>query len=149
MEIEKVIKQEKFKNPFQKAYINLIYTANYFRDTHVNIFASHGIQGNHFNILRILKGKYPEPVSPGYIKEVMLDKGCDLTRLVSKLVNLGFVTRGICPDNKRKMDISLTTKGYETVEQITNEVNESDMQLKTLNDKEYEILSNLLDKMRG
>ncbi len=149
MEIEKVIRQEKFKNPFQKAYINLIYTANYFRDTHVNIFASHGIQGNHFNILRILKGKYPEPVSPGYIKEVMLDKGCDLTRLVSKLVNLGLVTRGVCPGNKRKMDISLTSKEHQTVEKISYDVNESDMQLKTLTDKEYEQLSQLLDKMRG
>lgn len=149
MEIEKVIRQEKFKDGFQKAYINLIYTANYFRDTHVNIFASNGIQGNHFNILRILKGKYPEPVSPGYIKEVMLDKGCDLTRLVSKLVYLGLVNRDVCPGNKRKMDVSLTPKGYEVVEKISKEVNESDMQLKTLTEKEYLQLSNLLDKMRG
>ncbi len=149
MEIEKVIKQEKFRDGFQKAYINLIYTANYFRDTHINIFTSHGIQGSHFNILRILKGKYPEPVSPGYIKEVMLDKGSDLTRLVSKLVNLGFVNRDVCQDNKRKMDISLTQQGYEAVEKISKEVNESDMELKTLTEKEYEQISNLLDKMRG
>ena len=99
--------------------------------------------------MRILKGKYPEPVSPGYIKEVMLDKGSDLTRLVSKLVNLGFVNRDVCQDNKRKMDISLTQQGYEAVEKISKEVNESDMELKTLTEKEYEQISNLLDKMRG
>jgi len=149
VDIEKVIRQAKFKDGYHKAYINLIYTANYFRDSHINIFASYGIQGNHFNILRILKGKYPEPVSPGYIKDVMLDKGCDLTRLVGKLVNLGLVTRNVCPGNKRKMDISLTEKGIETVEKISDDVNESDMQIKTLTEKEYELLSNLLDRMRG
>ena len=86
MEIDKVIKQQRFKNEFQKAIINLFYTSNHFRDMHSNVFKRFDIQGQHYNVLRILKGKHPQPVSPGYIKEVILDKGADLTRLVDKLV---------------------------------------------------------------
>ncbi|MBC7884229.1 MAG: MarR family transcriptional regulator [Saprospiraceae bacterium] len=149
MEIQNVIKQSRFKDGYHKAMINLFYTSNYFRDVHLKIFIKYNIQGQHFNILRILKGKHPEHVSPGYIKEVMLDKGRDITRLIDKLVVKGWVNRCICPDNKRKMDISLTESGMEAINKITSEVNQSDMNLKTLSEEEYHLLSNLLDKMRG
>lgn len=149
MGIEQVIKQPKFKDGYQKAMINLFYTSNYFRDAHLKVFSRYDIQGQHFNILRILRGKYPEPVSPGYIKDVMLDKGRDLTRLIDKLHTVGWVDRGICPDNKRKMNIKLTDLGFKVVEEISNEVQKLDIKLKTLSEDEYQLLSSLLDKMRG
>lgn len=96
MEIDKLIKQSKFTDGYQKALINVIYTANHFRDTHAPIFQKYKIQGQHFNILRILKGRHPEPVTPGYIKEVILDKGRDITRLIDKLEVLGWVVRKNC-----------------------------------------------------
>jgi len=149
MEIDKLIQQARFKDNYHKAIVNLFYTSNYFRDSHMQVFGRYEIQGQHFNILRILNGKHPEPVSPGYIKEVMLDKGRDLTRLMDKLVNMGWVNRMICPENKRKMNITLTESGYEMVKKISDEVNEMDGTLRTLADEDYEILSSLLDKMRG
>jgi DNA-binding MarR family transcriptional regulator len=149
VEIEKVIKQSKFVDGYQKAMINLLYTSNYFRDTHQSIFNKYQIQGQHFNVLRILKGKHPEPVSPGYIKEVMLDKGRDLTRLIDKLVAMGWVNRNICPENKRKMNITLTEKGVDIVSNISKEVHVKDQNVKCLSDAEYHQLSDLLDRMRG
>ena len=149
MEIDKLIQQARFKDNYHKAIVNLFYTSNYFRDAHMQVFGRYEIQGQHFNILRILNGKHPEPVSPGYIKEVMLDKGRDLTRLMDKLVNMGWVNRMLCPENKRKMNITLTESGYEMVKKISDEVNEMDGSLRTLADEDYEILSRLLDKMRG
>jgi DNA-binding MarR family transcriptional regulator len=149
VEIEKVIKQPKFKDGYQKAMINLFYTSNYFRDSHMTLFNKYQIQGQHFNILRILKGKHPEVVSPGYIKDVMLDKGRDITRLIDKLQSLGWVNRHICPENKRKMNINLTEKGLELVDRISNELTTKDMELKKLTEEEYLMLSDLLDKMRG
>ncbi|MGB4959704.1 MAG: hypothetical protein WBO36_09520 [Saprospiraceae bacterium] len=149
MEIESVIKQARFKDGYQKAVINLLYTANYIRDAHMQIFSKYKIQGQHYNLLRILKGKHPEPVSPGYMKEVMLDKGRDLTRLIDKLVSLGWVHRCICPNNKRKMNVTLTPVGLQLLEKITQDINRIDDQMKLLSEEEYTTLSHLLDKMRG
>lgn len=149
MEIDKLIQQTKFQDNYHKAMLNLFYTSNYFRDAHMHVFGKHGIQGQHFNILRILKGKHPQPVSPGYIKDVILDKGRDITRLMDKLVNMGWVNRSNCPENKRKMDITLTDSGISAVEKISEELTALDADLKTLSEKEYEQLSHLLDKMRG
>lgn len=149
MEIDKLIKQARFKDSFQKAIINLLYTSNYFRDIHQSIFKKYDIQGQHYNLLRILKGKYPEPVTPGYIKDVMLDKGTDLTRLIDKLQKKGWVLRRICAHNKRQMDVTITDLGIEKLNQMIDEVSAQDKILKKLSEEEYEMLSNLLDKMRG
>ena len=113
MNIEKVIQQARFKDGYQKAIVNLLYTSNYFRDIHQTVFRKFEIQGQHYNLLRILKGKYPEPVTPGYIKEVMLDKGTDLTRLIDKLQKKGWVERKICANNKRQMDVTISQSGID------------------------------------
>lgn len=129
--------------------INLIYTSNYFRDSHYSVFKPYDIQMQHFNILRILNGKHPEPATPGYIKEVMLDKGRDLTRLIDKLEGMGWVSRTICPENKRKIHVNLTHEGIEKVKVISSKLDTLDDGMKYLTEEEYEQLSRLLDKMRG
>jgi DNA-binding MarR family transcriptional regulator len=149
MEIEKLIKQTRFKDSFHKAIVNLIYTSNFFRDAHLELFKKYDIQGQHYNIMRILRGKHPQPVSPGYIKEVMIDKGRDLTRLIDKLERLQWVERSICPENKRKVNVKLTDHGLDFIDRITDELSVVDSKLRALDEKEYELLSNLLDRMRG
>jgi len=149
MEIDKVIKQPKFNDGYHKAIVNLFYTSNFFRDVHNGVFAKYRIQGQHYNILRILKGKHPEPVSPGYIKEVMIDKGRDLTRLIDKLAKMGWVNREICPDNKRKMNITITNKGMVQVDDISLALDRQDKTLRNMSNEEYLMLSSFLDKMRG
>ena len=149
MEIEKVIKQTRFRDSYRKALVNLLYTSNHFRDINQAIFKKYEIQGQHYNLLRILKGKYPDPVTPGYIKEVMLDKGTDLTRLIDKLQRKGWVERKVCSKNKRQMDVSISSLGINLLESITEEVSIQDDLNKRLTEDEYETLSQLLDKMRG
>ncbi len=149
MEIDKVIKQAKFTNSYQKAIVNLLYTYNHIRDIHQPMFKKHNIQSQHYNVLRILKGKFPEPVRPGYIKEVMLDKGADLTRLIDKLQQKGWVERQVCPKNKRQMDITITSSGIEKLQAISAEMTDLDNQNRHMKDEDYETLSYLLDKMRG
>ena len=149
MEIDKLIKQPRFRDDYQKAIINLFYTSNFFRDAHNHVFSKYKIQGQHFNLLRILRGKHPDPVSPGYIKDVIIDKGADLTRLIDKLVNLGWVERKICQDNKRKVHILLTEAGKFMVEEISLDVEANDTIYRCMTEDEYKSLSLLLDKMRG
>ena len=149
MEIGKVIKQSRFKSNAQKAHINLLYTSNWLRDISNPIFKKHGILSQHFNVLRIIKGKYPDPVTPGEIIEVMLDKKRDLTRLVDKLVQLGLVDRWLSEENRRNVMITLTDSGLELVDRITEEVDKLQHQMNNLTEDEAGLLSDLLDKMRG
>lgn len=151
MKIEKVIKQSAgFKTSHEKAAVNLIYTSSWFRDTQNTLFKGHRILPQHYNVLRILKGKHPESVSPGTIKEVMLEKNNDVTRLLDKLVIKGLVKRRLCPVNRRKMDINITGKGIRLLQELEAPIKKHLTEMKRkLTDKEAEQLSNLLDKMRG
>lgn len=151
VEIEKAIKQEnRFKSSHEKATVNLIFTSSWFKDTQNALFRDHNILPQHYNVLRILKGKHPEPVSPGNIKEVLLEKNNDVTRLLDKLVNKGLVKRQLCPLNRRKMDINITEKGLRLLQEMDEPIKKQLAEIKKrLTDKEAEQLSLLLDKLRG
>ncbi len=140
--------KSKFESNQLMAAVNIIYTSNWLRDVSLPIYQKHNILSQHYNILRIVNGSYPNPVSPGYIKEVMLDKGRDLTRLVDKLVKLGYVERSLCKDNRRKMKITITQLGSEIIETIGKEIN-SLYTSYNLNEEEAIKLSELLDKLRS
>jgi len=150
MGIEQDIKQASFKTNLEKAVVNLLYTYNWLRDNTQDIYKPFGLKSQHYNILRILKGKYPKASSPGEIKEVMLDKSPDLTRLLDKLVEMELVVRQLCPENRRKMDVTITSKGLDLLkvlmtrqEKLFNEIAER------LSEKKAAELSNLLDKIRN
>ncbi len=140
--------KSKFDSNQLMAAVNVIYTSNWLRDVSLPIYQKHNILSQHYNILRIVNGSYPNAVSPGYIKEVMLDKGRDLTRLVDKLVKLGYVERSLCKDNRRKMKITITEMGSEIIETIGKEIN-SLYTSYNLNEEEAIKLSELLDKLRS
>lgn len=147
MGIKEEIKQSSFESNRVMSIINVFYTANWLRDKGQPIYKKHGILSQHYNILRIVKGKYPKPVSPGDIKDVMLDKGRDLTRLIDKLVSLGFVERKLCEHNRRKMEITITAKGLNIVEAVSVDNDKMFSQLNLSEDEALQ-LSNLLDKIR-
>ncbi|WP_447641077.1 MULTISPECIES: MarR family winged helix-turn-helix transcriptional regulator [Chitinophagaceae] len=150
MKIEDAIKQKKFENAVDKAIINLIYTHNWLRDGFNTILKPYGLLQQHFNILRILRGKHPEVMSPGDIKEVMLDKGNDITRLLDKLVSMKLAERNLCETNRRKMDIRITEKGLELTREISEKFKERGNNIiQNITERDAELLSNLLDKMRN
>ena len=140
--------KSKFDSNQLMAAVNIIYTSNWLRDISLPIYKKHNILSQHYNILRIVNGSFPNSVSPGYIKEVMLDKGRDLTRLVDKLVKLGYVEISLCKDNRRKMKITITQPGKEIINIIGTEINNLYTSY-NLNEDEANQLSNLLDKLRG
>lgn len=149
VKIEEAIKQATFETSLQKAVINLVYTSNWMRDKQHELFKPYGILPQHFNVLKILKGKHPELVSPSYIKEVMLDKAPDLTRLVDKLVQKGWASRQQCEQNRRMVEIGLTDKGLKVLEKINEQVKTNAANLQNrLTETESNQLSDLLDKLR-
>jgi DNA-binding MarR family transcriptional regulator len=149
MKIEEEIKS-KFSCEFQKAFVNLIYTSNKVQDQSKKVFKALGVTQQQYNVLRILRGKHPETLNPGQIKSVMLDKSPDLTRLIDRLIHKELVDRKNCQENRRKIDISITSQGLDFLEKSDNLIDQNQPFLsENLSKEEANNLSNLLDKARG
>lgn len=150
MDIKETLKQRKpFEDEFQKAYINFLFTAKKMENRNSAIMKPFKITGQHYNVLRILKGRYPEFASPGEIKEVLIDKKCDLTRLIDKLVKSNFVHRELNTENRRKVDIQITETGLQFLEEIDPTVKTMNHFKDVLTKEEAVQLNHLLDKIRG
>ncbi|MFM7765893.1 MAG: MarR family winged helix-turn-helix transcriptional regulator [Sphingomonadales bacterium] len=149
MKLEDEIKQSKFNSLHQKVLVNIIFTANWVNAKLSDIIKSHNITLQQYNVLRILRGKYPKSANPGEIKAVMLDKNPDLTRLCDRMCTQGLISRNIDEVNRRKMNICITDKGLKVLEQIDPEIQKLENSMVHLQDSESGQLSDLLDKMRG
>lgn len=148
MKIEEEIKQLKFKSTHQKAIINLLFTASWIQTQQQQFFKTFGITNQQFNILRILKGQYPQAISATEIKSRMLDKNSDVSRLLDRLAAKKLILKQTCPKDKRAADVSITQAGLDILSELDKKQKQIDTVL-SLSEKEAEELSNLLDKGRG
>lgn len=149
MSIEKEIQQEKFKSEAEKAIVNISYTNGYLSNQLNNALKSHNISMQQFNVLRILQGQHPQPVSINQITSRMVDKMSNASRLVDKLCSKEFVKREKCPYDKRQVDIKITPDGQKTLKQL-NQLTDGVINNHTnLNNDEFARLNELLDKLRG
>jgi MarR family 2-MHQ and catechol resistance regulon transcriptional repressor len=149
MGIDKDIQQATFKNVYQKAGINLIYTLGWVRDQTRHIFEEEDITSQQFNILRILRGSFPQPLSTLQIRERMLDKMSDTSRIVDRLIAKGLVKKLVCKKDRRLVDIIITDKGKKLLERLDEKQDLMDGALKNLSETEAAELSDLLDKIRN
>lgn len=149
MKFEDEIKQHKFSSTGQKAFLNVVFTANFLQGFVRDKLKPYGLTLQQYNVLRILRGRYPSCAYPTDIKEVMLDKNPDLTRLCDRMVLNGWITREIDEKNRRKMKVSITDKGLELLSSLDNIMEEVQSNMDYLTDSENNQLSDLLDKMRG
>ncbi|HEX2846296.1 MAG TPA: MarR family transcriptional regulator [Chitinophagaceae bacterium] len=141
--------QTKFRNEYQKAAVNIIYTYNWMTERTKEIFAVADITPQQFNILRILRGSLPNPLSTLQIRERMLDKMSDTSRIVDRLIAKGLVKKGICKTDRRLVDVIITEKGKKVLEKLDLQQDEMDNVIGNLSKKEALVLSELLDKLRG
>ena len=147
MGIQEDINQSKFRNEHQKAGINIIYTFNWMSEQMKNLFEKHGLTSQQFNILRILRGA-GQPLSTLQIRQRMLDKMSDTSRIVDRLIVKGFVRKNISKVDKRLVDVSITDKGKKLLAKLDNHQDEMDAVLSNLSESEAKILNKLLDKVR-
>lgn len=149
MGIEQDIQQPRFRNSKQKAAVNLLYTGSWLRDQMKCIFDSEDITAQQFNILRILRGSFPHPLSTLQIRERMLEKMSDTSRLADRLVLKGLAKKIVCKSDRRLVDILISEKGKKLLERLDKKESDIDDILKNLTDKEAAQLSDLLDKIRN
>ena len=149
MGIEQDIQQTRFRNAHQKAAVNLLYTGGWLRDQMKVIFDREDVTAQQFNILRILRGSFPSPLSTLQIRERMLEKMSDTSRLVDRLLAKGLVKKIVCKTDRRLVDILITEKGKKLLQRLDQHEADMDAILSGLTDKEATQLSDLLDKLRN
>ncbi len=149
MKLEKEISQKQFRNEYQKAVVNIVYSFNWLYSRQVSLLKPFDITLQQFNILRILRGQYPKPATIKLIKERMLDKMSDASRLVEKLRVKGLAERTICVNDRRNVDVLITEKGLALLKEADVAAEKMEDLLSPLNVDEAKQLNDLLDKMRG
>ena len=148
MRIEDEIQQKSFKSEAHKAYINVVYTANYLGVKQAAVFKPFGITPAQFNVLRILRGQHPKPATVNLLMERMLDKTSNVSRIMDKLEAKGLATRKQCPNDRRSVDILITEAGLELLKKMDVEMEKQEIGLQNLTEKEMQELNRLLDKIR-
>ena len=147
MGIEKDIQQTNFRNEFQKMSINIIYTANWLNEKMGQILATEDITQQQYNILRILRGSEC-PLSTLKIRERMLDKMSDTSRIVDRLIVKELVEKTACIKDKRLVDITISKKGLQLLEKLDSLNEHIDSILKGVSEKEAQAMNQILDKLR-
>jgi len=148
MGIEKDISQAKFRSEYQKATINLIYTFNWMNERLKTMLDQYDITPQQFNILRILRGA-GQPISTLQIRQRMLDKMSDTSRIVDRLLKKGLVQKVVCEGDRRLVDVSISASGLALLERIDVHQDDMDSVFKNLDEEQAITLNNLLDKIRS
>ena len=129
--------------------VNLLFTYGWAIEKIKNLLAAEDITHQQFNILRILRGAHPEPLSTLQIRERMLDRASDTSRIVDRLIIKDLVRKNTCPKDKRLVDVTITGKGLKLLACLDTQADTIDGIMDKLSEKEAEHLSNLLDKLRS
>jgi DNA-binding MarR family transcriptional regulator len=148
MGIEKDISQSKFRNEYQKATINLIYTFNWMNERIKTMLDKYDITPQQFNILRILRGA-GKPISTLQIRQRMLDKMSDTSRIVDRLLKKELVRKVICEGDRRLVDVTISESGLKLLESIDAHQDDMDSVFKNLDEEQAATLNILLDKIRS
>jgi DNA-binding MarR family transcriptional regulator len=149
MEIEKVVKSNINLDDSKKIILNIIYTQNVVADKFNEIIKPYDLSSEQYNVLRILRGQKGSPANMSIIQERMLAKNSNTTRLIDKLLLKELVTREVCPENRRKIEVLITNKGLELLKILDPKVAENENQFaENLSSEEKIQLNALLEKYR-
>ena len=149
MEIEKEIYNRKFENSHQKAVVNLLYTYGWITNLLRLLLNKHNVTLQQYNILRILRGQHPNPATINILKERVLDKMSDASRIVERLVQKDLVIRCVSDKDRRAVDILISQNGLDILQKLDTEISLKAMLSNNISEEEASTLSGLLDKMRG
>lgn len=149
MKIEEAIQQKKFRDEYQKAHINVLFTASWIHQQSLQALKPFNISWQQFNILRILRGMHPEPASVKLLTERMIDKMSNASRLVEKLKQKGLVERKSCKSDRRQVDVVITEKGLDLLTLASEAMDQQmGMTKSQLSPEQAMQLNDLLDAMR-
>jgi DNA-binding MarR family transcriptional regulator len=149
MKLADAIKSNRFANEKHRASVNMLHTAYWLKDLFVTALKPHGITLEQHNVLRILKGSHPEQMRVKDIASRMVEKSSNVPRIIDKLVTKKLATRTYSEHDKRETFVSLTERGISVITQARKSIDEATQEKLMINEKEAELLNDLLEKMRG
>ncbi len=145
--IEELIHQSKFRNEKHKCIVSIICASNLICNHHEDILEKYGLTLQQFNVLRILRGQHPAPSTVNLIRERMLDKMSDASRIVERLRKIDLVERVQCERDRRAVDVLITKKGLNVLSQIDKLESRMQQPFSKLTDKDAKLLNELLAKV--
>lgn len=148
MKLEEQIQQKKFKNENQKLAINILYTYGWLSSIQQSFFKKFDLSIQQFNILRILRGQYPNCINVNDVKSRMIDKMSDVSRIVERLRKKELLEREICSEDRRRANLRITEKGLDLLAEIDKQEKEI-TNVFNLSESEVKQLNYLLDKARS
>jgi DNA-binding MarR family transcriptional regulator len=149
MKLEEEISSHKFSSNYHRAIVNILYTYGWLTNLLKQRLDNHDITLQQYNILRILRGQFPNPATVNLLRERMLDKMSDASRIVDRLYKKGLLSRSTNEKDRRAVDILITKKGLDLLKKLDTEMNIDDELSLNLKSEEAGLLSDLLDKFRG
>lgn len=149
MDIEKEIQSNNFEDNYHKAIVNISYTYGWLNNLMRGEFERYNLTSQQFNVLRILRGQFPNPATINLIKERMVDKMSDASRIVDRLIQKGLVSRCTNSKDRRSVDIRISEEGLGVLSTMDKEFKIKDLIKNRLTEQEAATLSSLLDKLRG
>lgn len=149
MGLEKDIHQNKFRSTRHKAMINIMFTYGWLLERIKKFLEKEGVTHQQYNILRILRGSAPDPLSTLQIRERMIDKMSDTSRIVDRLIVKELVKKCACCKDKRLVDVTITDKGQKLLKKLDAESDHIDQIMNKLTEIESGTLNLLLDKLRN
>lgn len=149
MNIEDEIAQYNFPSPQEKGIVNVIFTSNWVTNMLLEELKPFDINEQHFNILRILRGRFPGYACPGEIKKILINKKGDLTRLLDKLVRKGYIDRRQDEKNRRSIQYFILQEGLDILSQLDKSNKHMSEITGKISDEEAEELNRILDKLRN
>jgi MarR family transcriptional regulator, 2-MHQ and catechol-resistance regulon repressor len=149
MKLKEAIKTSKFNSPQMQVILEVLYTAGCIDRDNNGKLKPFGISIQQYNILRILKGAHPKKVAVHEIKERMVQKTPNTTRLIDKLITKSYVTRERCENDRRVIYIEITNSGIDFINKMNESANIGKSFLNKLNNTESEQIIELLEKLRS
>ncbi len=148
MKLKEEINQKHFSSHGEECLVNLVFTYNWFKGVMKDYLKPYGLTMQQYNVMRILNGAYPKPITTSVIRKRMLDKMSDASRIVERLHNKQLVERSTCKEDKRLVDVVITEAGRKLVKQVLREYDSLLKIASNLTEDEARTLSQLLDKLR-
>ena len=146
--LQRLIKQTApFKSELVKAEIGLIYVSYMLSNSMSSMFKKYGITSQQYNVMRILRGQFPNPSNINLIKDRMLDRMSDASRIVDRLVKLHLVTKQPSPIDKRNADVLITEEGLTLLRQIDERMQDNESLLQDLSVQEVNALNEIIDRI--
>lgn len=150
MRIEEVIKSTVSIDDAKKVVLNIMYTQNVIAEKFNDVLKPYDLSGEQYNVLRILRGQKGNPANMCVIQERMIAKNSNTTRLIDKLLLKDLVTREVCPENRRKIEVLITQKGLDLLTELDPKVLDNEkLFAKNLSQEELLQLNSLLEKYRN